>query len=84
MAMFEVKFEQTGSMTALSFEEERSSEFGADFGEISEVTINDYEQLTNLPAIEEVTLVGNKSFKELGLEECSNIEIDMLFKKVFN
>lgn len=84
MAMFEVKFEQAGSMTALSFEEESYSEFGVDFGEISEVTINDYEQLTNLPSIEEVTLIGNKSFKELGLEECSNIEIDMLFKKVFN
>lgn len=40
----------------------------------------DYEQLKNLPQIEGVTLVKNKTFSELGMEECSNQDIINLFK----
>ena len=44
---------------------------------------SNYEQLSNLPSIESVQLIGDKSFEDLGLEECSNIEIDNLFRSIF-
>lgn len=44
---------------------------------------DDYERLKNLPRINDVTVIGNKSFDEYGLEECSNIDIDTLFKNIF-
>ena len=44
---------------------------------------SNYEQLSNLPSIEAVQLIGDKSFEDLGLEECSNIEIDNLFRSIF-
>ena len=34
-----------------------------------------YEQLDNKPSIEDVTLVGNKTFEELGLESIDNSEL---------
>ena len=40
----------------------------------------DYEQLKNLPQIEGVTLVKNKTFDELGMTECTNQDIINLFK----
>lgn len=40
----------------------------------------DYEKLINLPQIESVTLIGNKTFDELGMSECTNQEIINLFK----
>ena len=36
---------------------------------------NNYERLTNKPQIESVTLIGNKSFEDLGLEEMSAEDI---------
>ena len=44
---------------------------------------NDYEKLLNLPSIESVQLKGNKTFEELGMSECDNIDIDNLFKSIF-
>lgn len=44
---------------------------------------DDYEKLKNLPRINNVEVVGNKSFEQYGLEECSNLEIDALFKNIF-
>lgn len=38
-----------------------------------------YKQLTNKPSIEGVTLEGNKTFAELGLEECSILDIKNIF-----
>lgn len=45
---------------------------------------SDYEKLKNKPSIEDVELVGNKSFEELGLEKMDNMEILKLFNEVFN
>ena len=45
--------------------------------------VNDYEKLLNLPSIESVQLKGNKSFEDLGLTVCSNLDIDNLFKSIF-
>ena len=40
----------------------------------------DYERLKNLPQIEGITLIKNKTFTELGMTECSNQDIINLFK----
>lgn len=41
---------------------------------------NDFNDLINKPSIENITLEGNKTFKQLGLEEITPQEIDeMLF-----
>lgn len=40
----------------------------------------DYNDLDNIPSINQVELIGDKSFDELGLEEASNTEILNLFK----
>lgn len=52
-------------------------------GPISAGGTSDYERLRNKPAIENVELVGNKSFEELGLEGMENTEILKLFNEVF-
>ena len=44
----------------------------------------DYEQLKNLPQIEGVTLIKNKTFSELGMEECTNQDIIDMFKRVLS
>lgn len=38
-----------------------------------------YKQLTDRPSIEDVTLKGNKTFAELGMEECSILDIEKMF-----
>lgn len=40
----------------------------------------DYEELQNKPQINDVTLVGNKAFKDLNLNPVSNLEIEDIFK----
>lgn len=44
------------------------------------VGASDYEELTNKPSIENVILVGDKTFEDLGLHEASNQDILNLFK----
>ncbi len=44
---------------------------------------NDYEKLTNLPQINDIKLLGNKSFEDLGMIEATNLEIDEMFKNIF-
>lgn len=39
-------------------------------------TVSDYELLTNKPQINNVTLNGNKSFEQLGLEGISNMDLE--------
>ena len=58
--------------------------FNTDFNEVNVIEVptnNDYTKLVNKPQIEEVTLEGNKSFIDLGLEELSNTEILEIAKK---
>lgn len=42
---------------------------------------SDYEKLINKPKIEGVELIGDKTFNELGLEECSNEDILAMFQE---
>ena len=43
-------------------------------------TNGNYEKLANKPKINTVELTGNKTFEELGLEECLNQDIEDMFK----
>lgn len=40
----------------------------------------DYESLNNKPKINTVTLIGDKSFEDLGLERITNAELNEMFK----
>ena len=40
----------------------------------------DYEKLIKKPRINEVELVGNKTLEDLGIEECTNQDIDDMFE----
>ena len=44
------------------------------------VNSTDYEKIKNKPQINNVELIGNKNFKELGMESLSNMEIENLLK----
>lgn len=41
---------------------------------------NNYEELQNLPQIEGITLIGNKSFTQLNLSRLTNTELEDLLK----
>lgn len=55
-----------------------SDEFIARAGEIYPVQTSNYEELNNKPSIEGVTLLGNKTFPQLGLGTLTAQEIDEL------
>lgn len=42
------------------------------------VRIGNYEELENLPQIEGVTLIGNKTFPQLHMDALTNMELDNL------
>lgn len=44
------------------------------------ISEKDYEKLIKKPRINEVELVGNKTLEELGIEECTNQDIDDMFE----
>lgn len=43
----------------------------------------DYENLSNLPKLNDVEIKGNKTFDDFGMSEASNIDIDELFNQIF-
>ena len=45
---------------------------------------SNYPALTNKPQINNVELIGNKTFEELGIQTMTNLEIKEVFDKVFN
>ena len=44
----------------------------------------DYNDLENKPSINEVELVGNKTFEDLGDSPLKNLDIQAIFNRVFN
>ena len=57
----------------------------ASFGTYHEGAVEkNYNELSNKPSIEQVELVGNKNFSDLGLETMSNLEILTMFNEVFD
>lgn len=61
---------------------ESDKSFDEDFGEIHNIVKNNYEKLRNKPQIENVELIGNKSFEDLGMTEISNLEILEIANKI--
>ncbi len=59
----------------LIVEANEEDDLRVDGGDDSVKVIRDYNQLKNRPKIEGVTLVGDKTFEELGFLEMSNSEI---------
>lgn len=45
-------------------------------------SVTSYEQLDDLPQINDVTLIGNKSFEDLGAESLTNLEIESIINSV--
>ena len=57
----------------------------ASFGTYHEGAVEkNYNELSNKPSIEQVELIGNKNFSDLGLETMSNMEILTMFNGVFD
>lgn len=48
--------------------------------EINHNTVSDYNLLTNKPQINSVTLVGNKSLPEIGVDVISNMELEEMLQ----
>ena len=44
----------------------------------------DYEQLENKPQINDVTLIGNKSFDDLGLSALTSLEIVEMYRRIIH
>ena len=61
---------------------ESDKSFDEDFGEIHNIVENNYEKLRNKPQIENIEMVGNKTFEDLGITEISNIEILEIANKI--
>lgn len=52
--------------------------FGTGFNGATIIHTDNYEDLYNKPMIEGVTLIGNKTFEELGLDDISATDIDRI------
>lgn len=70
-------------MAELQASIKHNTDMSASFESIIKVTgeeTTDYNRLTNLPKINQVKLIGNKTLLELGLCSISNIELEELLK----
>lgn len=71
----EVSFPASPNLTLAS---DNEAEFVSAIGTVTGA-LSDYEQLNNLPSIEGVTLVGNRTQEELGINPIGNAAILALF-----
>lgn len=46
--------------------------------------VSDYDLLQNKPLINSVTLQGDKSFSDLGMDRITNSELENLIQNIFN
>ena len=79
MASFRVNFDADDQLQ-VNFDSGGPGDMALSFGNITRVVANDYEQLVNRPSIENVELVGDKSFEQLGLTDITNSEIEAIFR----
>lgn len=60
--------------------EQGGAEWGSgEYVQVRVQEVRDYEQLENLPSIEGVTLIGNRTQQELGVKKIGNAAILDLF-----
>ena len=57
---------------------ESDSGFNANFGEVYQVGIGKYADLPDKPLIEGVTLVGDKTFRQLGLDTLTVQDVEKI------
>lgn len=69
---------QFPTVPELEFSADNEMAFTAAIGTVTGA-LSDYEQLNNLPSIEGVTLVGNRTQEELGINPIGNAAILDLF-----
>lgn len=81
MIIFDTTYTENSYTFDLQYSENDKS-FDEEFGEVHEVVENNYEKLRNKPQIENIEMVGNKSFEDLGITEISNLEILEIAKKI--
>ena len=66
-------------MADFTFEfNEQTNEFNFVFGQAYVVETGDYEKLSNKPSIEGVTLLGDKTFKQLGMDNATEAEVEAI------
>lgn len=82
MATFKVGFHEEGSTFDMTFSEPQP--MAVSFRGVKVVETGDYEKLSNKPSINDVTLIGNKTFEELGDRNLSNLEIKEIFDRIFD
>lgn len=82
MATFKVGFHEEGSTFGLTFSDPQP--MTVNFRGVKVVETGDYEKLSNKPSINDVMLIGNKTFEELGDRNLSNLEIKAIFDRIFD
>ena len=76
MARFSATFHENDRFSA-SFGSS-NNRFGAEFGQAQRVSTDDYEDLYHKPRINEVELIGNKTFRQLGLDFATVAEVESI------
>ncbi len=57
-----------------------SDSLDGNLGDRQIMTINDYEKLDNIPSIEGVPLIGDKTFTQLHMSRLTNTDIEALLQ----
>ena len=79
MAIFHASFYESNDLNADFLE---SDDLAARFGEVYKVPVGTYADLPDKPMIEGNVLIGDKTYKQLGLDEITPQEIDELFDEL--
>ena len=74
-------FRESENMNALFSE---NDSMVANFGEMTFIRTDNYDDLLNKPQINGVELMGDKSFEDLGDTPLTNLEIKAIFDSIFN
>lgn len=78
----EITVEDEGEELEVQIKDEET-ELEIDVEDETQVFNLDYNHLVNKPRVNDVELVGDKSFEELGVNPMTNIEIKEIFNRVF-
>lgn len=82
MADFDLTFDMDNTFD-MSFES-GDSNFDIDFSSVHVIEVGHYAPLPDKPQINGETLIGDKSFEDLGDHILTNMEIKGIFDRVFN
>lgn len=83
MKCCEINFTIEETNLNFSIGDSQNLNFGIDSNYIIGGDTSDYEKLIHKPQINDVTLIGNKTIEELGVNTMTNLEILNIFNRVF-